>query len=234
MLKARTDAARLLGATALFGALCESDRADIAARMMSFAHEPGALIFQRGDEGRDVHLVVSGNVRLSIMTPEGRELSLLHAGPGEILGEIAALDGGQRTADARAVGRVETLRFDRSVLDQLIARSPDMARAVIAFLCRRLRATNDVLEAIALYPIEARIARFLLSAARLKGTAPDASGLVTVELGMSQGELALLVGASRPKVSMALQGLEAGGAIKRDGERTLCDLDALAAIAEGG
>lgn len=230
----RDEAARLLGRTALFEALAEAERTSLARRMIPVTHEPGTLIFERGDPGRDIHLVVSGSVRLSVMTPEGRELSLLHAGPGEILGEIAALDGGQRTADARAVGRVETLRLDRKALDDLIAGNPDMARQAIAFLCRRLRATNEVLEGIALYPLEARIARFLLSAARMKGGAPDKEGRVAVELGMSQSDLALLIGASRPKVSTALQSLETAGAIARSGERTLCDIDELARIAEGG
>jgi CRP-like cAMP-binding protein len=228
------EAAKLLAATALFAPLSDDDRAAIAGSMSKLQFEPGALIFQRGDPGRDVLLVVSGSVRLSVMTPEGRELSLLHAGPGEILGEIAVLDGGQRTADARAVGRVTVLKLQRAVLVDELRRNSAMATAAITFLCRRLRATNDILEAIALYPIEARIARFLLSVARLKGAAAGKDGRVPVELGMSQGDLALLIGASRPKVSMALQALEASGAIARAGERTHCDIEALEKLAESG
>lgn len=229
-----SDPVPLLGRTALFGRLPEADRAEIAARIVPVWFEPGTLIFARGDAGQDIHVVESGSVRLSVMTAEGRELSLLHAGPGEVLGEIAVLDGGSRTADARAVGRVRTLKLGRAVLLGLMQSRPALAREAIAFLCARLRATNDVLEGIALYPIEARIARFLISAVRLRGGAPAKDGCVALQLGMSQGDLALLIGASRPKVSAALQALEQSGAISRDGDTTYCDIDALGRIAEAG
>ena len=230
----QSDQAMLLARTTLFGRLSEADRIAVALRMAPVTFEPGTLIFARGDAGEDIHVVEAGSVRLSVMTAEGRELALLHAGAGEVLGEIATLDGGSRTADARAVGRVRTLKLSRTVLLGLMEARPVLAREVIAFLCARLRATNDVLEGIALYPIEARIARFLVSAVRLRGNSPDKDGRIALQLGMSQGDLALLIGASRPKVSAALQALEQGGAISRDGDTTFCDVDALGRIAEAG
>lgn len=232
----RPELVAALGRTALFGALPEKALADVAARMTPVSYEPGELIFARGDEGRDVHLVMAGSVRLSVMTVEGRELSLLQAGPGEILGEIAVLDGRTRTTDARAVGKVQTMRLSRTVLNGLIESDPVMAKQAIAFLCARLRSTNEVLEGIALYPIESRIARFLLSSVRIKGDAgaTKRNGTVQVQLGLSQGDLALLIGASRPKVSTALQSLEASGAIRREGDTTHCNVAELERLAEGG
>ncbi|MCK9912163.1 helix-turn-helix domain-containing protein, partial [Microbacteriaceae bacterium K1510] len=94
----------------------------------------------------------------------------------------------------------------------------------------RIREADQQLEAIALYPIEGRLARFFLAAAKAK--APDTKeGRVTIELPMSQSELALLIGASRPKVNTALSMLESSGALERSGSRIICDIEELQAIA---
>jgi CRP-like cAMP-binding protein len=86
------------------------------------------------------------------------------------------------------------------------------------------------MEAIALYPIEARLARFLLSAVQLQS--PGAKGNSSrLSLDMSQGELALLLGASRPKVNKALATLEEAEAVRRNGAELICDLEMLRAYA---
>ncbi|MEI9900169.1 MAG: cyclic nucleotide-binding domain-containing protein [Hyphomicrobium sp.] len=77
--------------------------------MREVAFEPSQVIFTRGDAGREIYLVVSGRVRISVLTAEGRELSFAHAEPGAIFGEIAMLDGGPRSADATAVNKVSAL-----------------------------------------------------------------------------------------------------------------------------
>ena len=221
----------LLGRTSLFGALSETDRATIASRMRRVQFDPDQMIFQRGDPGRDIYLVLAGRIRLSILSSDGRELSFAHAGPGSIFGEIAALDGGERTAGATAISRVEAMALPQRALLDVIENNTKVAMAAIHFLCTRLRETDQRLEAIALHRIEVRLARLLLSALRL--ASPAAKGeSVPLELGMSQGELALLIGASRPKVNIALTTLEDLGAVKRSGAKLLCDTRVLEGIAD--
>src|SRR5258708_40123526 len=90
---------------------------------------------------------------------------------------------------------------------ELIENNPKVATAAIRFLCTRLRETDQRLEAIALPRIEVRLARLMLSALKLQS--PGAVGKnVALDLGMSQGEQALLIGASRPQVHIALTSLE--------------------------
>jgi CRP-like cAMP-binding protein len=101
---------------------------------------------------------------------------------------------------------------------------------MLRFLCGRIREADQQLEAIALYPIEGRLARFFLAAAQQKGEEPR-QGRLTIDFDMSQSELALLIGASRPKVNTALSLLEAGGALTRKGGRIECDLAELRQIA---
>src|SRR6187431_1755771 len=109
----------LLGRTDMFGSISDADRGAVAAEMREATYESGQLIFGRGDPGEEMHLVVEGRVRLSVLSVEGRVLSFNHAGRGDIFGEIATLDGQARTADATALTRVTTAMLSRSSLKRL-------------------------------------------------------------------------------------------------------------------
>lgn len=220
----------MLGKTPLFGALEEPDRKAVLQEMREASFDGGQSIFARGDTGRDIYLVTGGRVRLSVLTSEGRELSFAHAEPGSIFGEIAVLDGGVRTADATAVGKVTALSLSKGGLNRLIEQRAVVREAVIKFLCNRVREADHQLEGIALYPIEVRLARLFLATARQKGELKPGAKIV-IDLPISQSELALLIGASRPKVNAALSLLEEQGAIERKDTRFTCDIDELENIA---
>jgi len=221
----------LLGKTALFGSLADADRAAIAARMRRVDFTPDQMIFSRGDPGREIYLVLEGRIRLSILSSDGRELSFAHAGPGSVFGEIATLDGGERTAGATAISKVQAMALPQRAMLDLIENNPKVATAAIRFLCTRLRETDPRLEAIALHRIEVRLARLMLSALKLQSPVAEGKN-VPLDLGMSQGELALLIGASRPKVNIALTMLEDMGAITRSGAKLNCDTQVLQNIAD--
>jgi CRP-like cAMP-binding protein len=203
--------------------------------MLKAELHPGQIVFARGDAGRNVYLVVSGSVRLSVFSADGRLLSFKHANAGDIFGEIAALDGGQRTADAVALTGVVAMTLTKEQLDRLIDTNPRVARAAIGWLCQRLRDTSAQAEAIALHPVEVRLARYLLSRVMPVPSGSPAAGTgdrkATIDLGISQGELASLIGASRQKVNAALGLLEGAGAVNRMGRRLACDPALLARIA---
>jgi CRP-like cAMP-binding protein len=220
----------MLGKTALFGALDPDERRSVALEMREVQYDSGQIVFGRGDPGRDIYLVANGRVRLSVLTPEGRELSFAHAEPGQIFGEIAVLDGGLRTADAPAGTKVVAQTLSKGALMRLVETRALVRESVIRFLCNRVREADQQLEGIALYPIEVRLARFFLAAARQKGGA-EPGARVTLDLPISQSELALLIGASRPKVNAALALLEDGGAIERNDKMLICDIDELEVIA---
>lgn len=224
-------ALELFSRTALFRHLDEPGRKAVAQEMREVSFDAGQVIFARGDEGRDIYLVTNGRVRLSVLTPEGRELSFAHAETGSIFGEVAVLDGGARTADATAVTKVTALALSKGALFRLMETWPAVREGIIKFLCNLVREADQQLEGIALYPIEVRLARFFLASVRQKAGA-DAEGKVTLDLPISQSELALLIGASRPKVNAALAVLEDSGAIKRADRRLVCDVDKLEAIVE--
>src|SRR5262249_61577534 len=96
----------LLAKTELFGGLAESELRLLAENFREVHFGKGEMLFARGDPGEHLYLIADGRVRLATSTDEGRELSFRHATSGEILGEIAALDGGPRSAEGGAVGPV--------------------------------------------------------------------------------------------------------------------------------
>ena len=223
----------LLGRTDLFRSLSEADRAAVASQMLEATYGSGQLIFGRGDAGEGLYLVVEGRVRLSVLSAEGRVLSFGHAGCGDIFGDIAALDGQARTADATALTRVTTTMLARSALKRLMEAKPQLAQAAVALLCRRLRATSDQIEGIALHPTQVRLARFLLAAIALKGQDEANLRPIVLNLGMSQTELGLLLGASRSKVNEALATLENLGVVHHTAGHIECNVGALQDIAQG-
>ncbi|MGL4242279.1 MAG: Crp/Fnr family transcriptional regulator [Beijerinckiaceae bacterium] len=205
----------------LFSQLDDGARQSCARDFAEQRHGAGTMIFARGDAGDQLFVVAEGRVRLSVMNEDGRELSVRHAVPGALLGEIAVMDGGPRSADAVALTAVRLLGIPRARLQAHAAAFPALAQGMIALLCQRLRDTTEQLEGIALHPIEVRLARFLLIA--LDGREAPAGKRVPLEMGYSQSELAQLLGASRPKVNVALGELEKSGAVKRTADRLFCD-----------
>jgi CRP/FNR family cyclic AMP-dependent transcriptional regulator len=219
----------LLSRTGLFAGLDGRDLAALAARFKERQFGKGETAFLRGDPGEHLYLVESGRVRLAISTADDRNLSVRHATEGELFGEIAALDGDPRTADATAITKAKIHYLDRRAFRDLWADHPAIAVRVVEFLCRRLRETTAQLEAIALEPLDVRLARFLLGALGSRNAPPGKR--VPLELGFSQSELSQLLGASRPKVNAALASLEKAGAVGRTLDRLFCDPEKLARIA---
>lgn len=226
----KTEIADLLSRVALFAPLDSAGRAAVADAVREAKFDAGQAIFARGDAGGELYIVAKGRVRLSVLTADGKELSFAHAEAPSVFGELALFDGRPRSADATAVGKVEALTLSKAAFQRLLATTPAVAEAALKFLSGRLRDADEQLEAIALHPIEGRLARFFLSAARQKNPAGDLD-TVTLSLPISQSELALLVGASRPKVNAAIALLEAEGAITRKGQDVICDVERLSALA---
>jgi CRP-like cAMP-binding protein len=219
----------LLPQTSLFAGVAADDLRACAAAFVEMQFAKGRSIFVRGDRGTHLYLVEKGRVRLSLSTANDRKLSFRHAGPGDLFGEIAALDGGPRSADATAITAVTAHGLERNAFRALWLARPALATRVVTFLCGRLRETTMQFESIALLPLKVRLARFLISA--LAGRTASPGKRVPVDLGFSQGELSQLLGASRPKVNAAMTLLEEVGAIGRTLDRIFCDPDKLAEIA---
>ncbi len=219
----------LLAKTELFGGLASDELAACAALFREVKFVKGQSLFVRGEKANSLYLVAQGRVRLAITTEDGKELSFRHTVVGEIFGEVGILDGGVRTADATALTPVIAYRLDQNDFHHLWSTRKSVAARLIAFLCQRLRETSYQLELIALHPMHVRLARFFVVA--VGNRKPPPGKRIPIELGMSQNEIALLLGASRPKINEALGTLEKSGAINRTIDRIFCDPAKLGEIA---
>lgn len=223
-------ASELLG-FAVFSGLDSASLTQLAAAVTRRTWQSGATIFLRGDTETHLLALLDGRVRLSLGTPQGKELVIRHLGAGEILGEMALLDGRPRSADATAVGQVTALVLHSDRFHQIAATNPAVPLALARYLCGLLRDTNTQMESIALYEMPARIVRFILYTLRqIHGE--DLPDEATLRLGFSQSELASIIGATRPKVNRALQDIMATGALRRDGDALHCNIPALLDLAE--
>jgi CRP/FNR family transcriptional regulator, cyclic AMP receptor protein len=213
----------------LFRGLPKATLARIAALGLRRVYEKGALVFMRGDPGDSLCGVVSGRVRISASVPGGKEIFLNIIDPGDCFGEIALLDGQPRTATATAMVRTELIVFRRDQFLALLSTEPQLAAHLIRLLCRRVRWTAQLMEDSALLSVPARIAKRLLSLARLQDA--DSPG-EAIKLTLSQEELAQFLSVSRQVVNQHLQVLKAKGWIRSGrGHVTLCNAQALEELA---
>ena len=223
--------APVLGSFGIFAALDPKSLAALAAAGGRKSWASGATIFQRGDKGDYLLAITSGRVRLSLATPAGRELVLRHVGAGEIIGELALIDGEPRSADAVVVDAVTAVVVPRAKFLAAAHDHPALALAVARYLAAMLRNTNYQMESIALYDLRMRLIRFILfTIGQVHGDAPGPAPVL--RLGLNQTDLSSVLGASRPKVNMALQALIAEGALTRKGEGLVCDLALLRELVE--
>jgi CRP/FNR family transcriptional regulator, cyclic AMP receptor protein len=126
------------------------------------AFKRGEIVLRRGDPGTSMIFLMAGRVEVSLHTVFGTKSILATYGPGAILGDIACLDGRDRSADVIALEPLETIVVTRPDVMRLLANDGETARVVIEALCQKLRNTTDVFELRVLATAKARLASALL------------------------------------------------------------------------
>jgi len=174
----------------------------LAASATISRHQDRSTIFQRGDPGESLMIVLAGHVKICAYSIDGKELILSIIGHGGLFGEIAVLDSQPRSADAVAVGKTELLVLHRQVLIPFLTRDPGVAARLIGVLCQRLRRTSEQLEDALLRDAPGRLAGCLLRLGNTHGAADGAGVRLTIRL--SQQQLGNLTGISRESVNKQL------------------------------
>src|SRR6266480_267803 len=203
------DARRQLASCVLFRGLVAGERDALVsrARMRQFAaSEP---IFLMGLPGTSMMAVLNGSVRISIPSREGREIVLAMVQPGEGFGEIALLDGKERTADAHAVTACALAVLERRDVLEFLERHPNVWPRVVEVLCDRLRATNRQMAEVAMQQLPVRLAKALL-----RMTYVETLSRPTDRVHVSQRELGNIVGAARESVNKCLNEWQRSGWVR--------------------
>lgn len=190
----------------------------------------GATIFSRGDPGNSLIAVISGTVKISVSSAEGRSAILNLIGPGEIFGEVAVLDGQARTADATANTNCEIFVIDRREFLPFVRSHPALAMKFIELLCTRLRWTSDQVEQVILQDLPGRLASALI---RLTEKHQLVSGDRTIAV--TQQEISEMVGMTRESINKQLRAWAARNWVRLEhGAIVVLNAEMLKALAVAG
>lgn len=214
------------GHTPFLEQLGSDDRAELVDRLRRRDVSPGDIVLRHGEPGDEIVLVLTGRVKLVVVGRDDREVLLALRGPGDLLGELAAIDHGPRTATVIALEQGTVGYLPAVALRTLLADRPAVAWALMRMLVTRLREADLARIELSTQDALGRVAARLLELGDRYGTA-GADG-TRIEMGVTQQDLVAWTGASRPAVARALQLMRGLGWVST-GRRAIVlhDLDAL-------
>jgi CRP/FNR family transcriptional regulator, cyclic AMP receptor protein len=209
----------VLSRTPLFKALDEDGASALRGEMHSVDIVRGERLFDEGDAGDKLYVVLDGKIKLTRTAADGRENLLSVIGPGEMFGELSLFDPRPRTQTATALTDTRLAALDHQALRGWLSGRPDMALHLLRALAQRLRRTNEVMTDLVFTDVPGRVAKALLDLADRFGL--QRPGGLQVNHDLTQEELAQLVGASRETVNKALADFVSRGWIQLSAKSVL-------------
>jgi CRP/FNR family transcriptional regulator, cyclic AMP receptor protein len=230
--KALKDAYHPLANCALFSGLSAEERGAVAALARIRTFNPDEIVFAIGSPGEQMMALLSGSIRISVPSSEGKELLLAMLQPGEVFGELAIFDGKARSADAVAETACTVAILDRHDILSFFERNPSSWPNLVRVLCQRLRHTDQAFAEVALLQLPVRLAKAMLRISNREG------GCATGEpskIQFSQRELASMVGGTRESVNRCLHDWQRTALVRISrGSIVITDRHALESIADAG
>ena len=190
----------------------------------------GATIFSKGDPGNSLLVVISGTVKISVSSAGGRSAILNLIGAGETFGEIAVLDGQDRTADATANADCELFVIDRREFLPFVRSHPALAMKFIELLCTRIRWTSDQVEQVILQNLPGRLASALIRLTEKHKLTPQGRSIA-----ITQQEISEMVGMTRESINKQLRVWATRSWVRLEhGSIVVLQAEPLEALAEAG
>jgi CRP/FNR family transcriptional regulator, cyclic AMP receptor protein len=229
--------AELPAVGSFLGSLAADERTALGEIGHARSYRRGERMILEGDQNDTTYLVLEGRVRVFTGTPEGNEVTLSVRGPGDLIGEMGALDpGSRRSANVIALEPVRCRVIAARELQAFLEVHPGASLALLRLVIGRLRGADRRRTEFGPYDATRRLARVLIEAADEASTGAGAGGArhdagdrgVQVGLALSQHELSGLIGASRESVARGLAELRRRGLVTT-GRRSvaICDADGL-------
>lgn len=203
--------------TPLFKELDEETLRALAARSVERRFHKDELLFVAGDEARGLYVIVNGAVRAFRESADGREQIIHVEREGTTVAEVPVFDDGTYPSTVAAETDSTLLFIDKRDVRVLCLEHPQIALAALKLLSTRLRHCAELVETLSLREVGQRLARFLLTEARARGSRTKKGFDVT--LTVTNQQIAARVGSVREVVSRALARLQQDGMIKLDGRR---------------
>jgi len=220
----------------LFSGLSELEQKHILDHCTRRTVSPRTVIVSQGSGGRDMFIVESGSLKVSVLSDEGKEISFVVLRKDDYFGELSMIDGRQRSATVTAIEQSDLLVLGHAEYQLLLQNHPHTATQfltrMLLTLANRLRATDELYQDSVFLDVSARLAKFLLNAS-VAGQGSDTTQR-RLDVQLSQYELGTLVNASRESVNKQLRDWEANGIVNVEkGKIYLLNLDHLQQTADG-
>ncbi|HMT05450.1 MAG: Crp/Fnr family transcriptional regulator [Solirubrobacterales bacterium] len=210
MTSVEESAVRLLRSVPLFAELDEAELERFSRVAIPRTFPEGTRVFHEGDQSDACYIVKNGTFRVTREHPDGRAITLATLSEGDIVGELAMLDGEVRSASVETLGGDgELLALPAGDVRSLLERHPEITVKMVAALTRRLRAANERISRQSFQTVPSRVAGVLSQLVAEEG---EEGRQVTIR--MNQADLAQLAGTSRESVSRFLADLERAGVVR--------------------
>jgi CRP-like cAMP-binding protein len=213
--------------------LGESEWDMLRARATCHTFETGATVFAPTPDPHSVYILEKGRIRILRISPTGDEVTLGYVSDGEVFGELPGI--GDYPRESFAVARVQSIvwKIPVELFRQWFSAHPTIALEITRQMGDRMKRVESRVENLVFGDVRARLATVLLELAEDFG---DLNGNASViDLDVSQGELATLIGSTRQSVNVAMSSLKDEGLVRLSGRRTeFLDLTRLRRIAKVG
>jgi CRP/FNR family transcriptional regulator, cyclic AMP receptor protein len=206
------DPVAILKSVSLFEKVSPADLEVLGQRLRRRTFRRGEVIMHRGDPAGAMHIIRDGRVKISLPSEEGDETVLALLAAPACFGEIAALDGGPRSATITAVEPTETWVLASTDLMAVAREHPDFACALIVTLAANLRRINEWLEDAYFHDLDTRLGRRLLELAEQHGRVTPEG--IEVVFPLTQSDLAGMLGATRVSVNRVLGAYQDDGLLR--------------------
>jgi CRP/FNR family transcriptional regulator len=217
-----------IGNIPLFQGLPEKQLAELARIVVDRKYEQGEVIFSEGDEASGFFVLLSGRLKIFKLSPDGKEQILHFVEPGDPFAEVAMFAGSHYPAHAEALKESRAVFFPRAAFEKLIRKDPDLAMNMLAILSQRLKYFSRLVEDLSLKEVPQRLAAYLLF------LSDGGNNDLPVDLSISKGQLASLLGTIPETLSRILNKMAVQGLIEVKGRTMkLLKMDALESLASG-
>ena len=222
--------AELLGRTTIFSGLSFDQRVLVARSCVERSYKKGHLVFCEGDPGDALFVIAGGLVKIFVTSEQGNEMVLVTLREPDVFGELALVDGGARSGSAEALTSVDLLVLGRSTFYGILDGNMPLVESLMRAIGRQLRRISDQTADFMFLDLYGRVAKLLVRFVdqQTAATGRSAEGDLTLDLHLTQKELASMVGGSRQSVSQILHAIERRGSIEIKGRRiAIRDIQAL-------
>jgi CRP-like cAMP-binding protein len=217
---------KMMPSNALISSWGAAELQDLLERAQLCPMKKGDVLLHQGDGGDYLIILLDGTIRVSMVASNGREIILDYLEPGAVIGEIALLDGGERTASATALGEGKYLKLGAKAFRDVLEKHPSVGWRLLRVMARRLRNANNTIESDRAYASGPRLARTLQ---RLMQKGAEGAAL---RLDLSQSELGAFAGISRENINRQLGAWSDAGIVSLESGRVrVLDRDVLEEIA---